>query len=240
MQLVEMTDDERTALDNAQRAVRRVREWRRYQAVRLLAEGREASEVAQVLGCRVSRVSSWGVLLGCPPGVSSWGVLLGCPPGVSSWAADWREKQVAGLAEGPHEGRARRLDAGGWMRAAKRRSSAGWPPIRKRTAPRRPTGPCRSCGRMLRTDVADGCCGRMLRTDVADGCCGRSWPSRGTCCVSGRCAWGSAPRGASAGLPRRSAPRTCSDGLIPPTRPKGGADRARERDGGGGWGSLVR
>jgi hypothetical protein len=38
MQLVEMTDDEREALDNAQRAVRSVREWRRYQAVHLLAE----------------------------------------------------------------------------------------------------------------------------------------------------------------------------------------------------------
>jgi len=232
MQLVEMTDDERTALDNAQRAVRRVREWRRYQAVRLLAEGREASEVAQVLGCRVSSVSSWGVL-------------LGCPPGVSSWAADWREKQVAGLAEGPHEGRARRLDAGGWMRAAGcgRLDAGGEAQVERRLAADPQAHGSAATDwtvPLLRTDVADGCCGRMLRTDVADGCCGRSWPSRGTCCVSGRCAWGSAPRGASAGLPRRSAPRTCSDGLIPPTRPKGGADRARERDGGGGWGSLVR
>ena len=85
MQLVEMTAEERTALDNAQRAVHSVRHWRRYQAVRLLAEGREASEVAQVLGCSVSSVYYW--------------------------AADWREQQVAGLAEGPHEGRPRRLDA---------------------------------------------------------------------------------------------------------------------------------
>ena len=85
MQLVEMTDNERTALDQAQQAVRTVRAWRRYQAVRLLSDGREASEVAQVLGCSVSSVSYW--------------------------AADWREQQVAGLAEGPHEGRPRRLDA---------------------------------------------------------------------------------------------------------------------------------
>ncbi len=85
MQLVQMADNERTALDQAQQAVRTVRAWRRYQAVRLLADGREASEVAQVLGCSVSSVYYW--------------------------AADWREQKVAGLAEGPHEGRPRRLDA---------------------------------------------------------------------------------------------------------------------------------
>ncbi len=85
MQLVELTDDERTAFDQAQRAVRTVREWRRYQAVRLLAAGREAGAVAQVLGCSVSSVYYW--------------------------AADWREQKAAGLAEGPHEGRPRRLDA---------------------------------------------------------------------------------------------------------------------------------
>ncbi len=83
--LVAMTDEERKALDEAQGAVRTVREWRRYQAVRLLADGREAGEVAQVLGCSVSSVYYW--------------------------ADDWRERKVAGLAEGPHEGRARRLDA---------------------------------------------------------------------------------------------------------------------------------
>ncbi len=85
MQLVQMADNERTALDQAQQAVRTVRAWRRYQAVHLLADGREASEVAQVLGCSVSSVYYW--------------------------AADWREQKVAGLAEGPHEGRPRRLDA---------------------------------------------------------------------------------------------------------------------------------
>ncbi len=83
--LVEMTAEEREALDEAQGAVRTVREWRRYQAVRLLADGREAGEVAQVLRCSVSSVYYW--------------------------AADWREQKTAGLAEGPHEGRPRRLDA---------------------------------------------------------------------------------------------------------------------------------
>src|SRR5690348_15378811 len=85
MRLVEMSEDERRTLEEAQQAVRTVREWRRFQAVRLLADGREAGEVAAVLGCSVSSVYYW--------------------------AADWRERKVAGLAEGPHAGRARRLDA---------------------------------------------------------------------------------------------------------------------------------
>ncbi len=85
MRLVELRDDDHAALDAAVRATRRVREWRRLQAVRLLAEGREAPEVAQVLGCSASAVYYW--------------------------AEDWREAGLAGLAEGPHDGRPRRLDA---------------------------------------------------------------------------------------------------------------------------------
>jgi hypothetical protein len=84
MQLVELSEDERTALVAAQRQVRTVREWRRLQAVQVLADGREATEVADVLGCSVSSVYYW--------------------------AAAWRQAQLAGLAEGPHAGRARRLD----------------------------------------------------------------------------------------------------------------------------------
>jgi transposase len=84
MRLVELTDDDRTALGSAQRTVRSVREWRRFQAVHLLGDGREAGEVAEVLGCSVSSVYYW--------------------------ADDWREAGLAGLAEGPHAGRPRRLD----------------------------------------------------------------------------------------------------------------------------------
>ncbi|HEX5439847.1 MAG TPA: helix-turn-helix domain-containing protein [Ktedonobacterales bacterium] len=53
--------------------------------VHLLADGREASEVAAVLGCSVSSVYYW--------------------------ADDWREAGLAGLAEGPHAGRPQRVDA---------------------------------------------------------------------------------------------------------------------------------
>jgi transposase len=84
MHLVELTDAERTALEAAQQAARTVRKWRRYQAVRLLADGTEVAAVARALGCSASAIYYW--------------------------AQDWREQGLAGLAEGPHAGRARRLD----------------------------------------------------------------------------------------------------------------------------------
>lgn len=84
MRLVELTNDDRVALDEALRTTKRVREWRRLQAVRLLADGREAPAVAQALGCSASSVYYW--------------------------ADDWRTAGLAGLAEGPHAGRPRRLD----------------------------------------------------------------------------------------------------------------------------------
>lgn len=85
MRLVEMTDADRAALEEALQRTRRVREWRRLQAVRLLADGHEAPEVAQVLGCSASSVYYW--------------------------AEDWREAGLEGLAASPHAGgRPRRLD----------------------------------------------------------------------------------------------------------------------------------
>jgi hypothetical protein len=56
MRLVELRDNNHAALDGAVRATRRVCKWRWLQAVRLLAEGREAPKVAQVLGCSASAV----------------------------------------------------------------------------------------------------------------------------------------------------------------------------------------
>lgn len=85
MRLVEMTDADRAALEEALQRTRGVGEWRRLQAVRLLADGREAPEVAQVLGCSASSVYYW--------------------------AEDWREAGLEGLAASPHAGgRPRRLD----------------------------------------------------------------------------------------------------------------------------------
>src|SRR5258708_18577444 len=84
MQLVELTDVERQALEAAQRSVRGVRERGRMQAVHLLGAGRDAAEVAEALDCSVSSIYYW--------------------------AEAWRTDGLAGLREGPHAGRARRLD----------------------------------------------------------------------------------------------------------------------------------
>jgi transposase len=82
-----LTERERRALAAAAAAEQRVRRWRRYQAVLLLADGHAPVAVAQTLGC--SRASVYG------------------------WVAAWRQQGVAGLAEGDHGGGRVKLDAGG-------------------------------------------------------------------------------------------------------------------------------
>lgn len=84
---VPLTAAQRTELQAAATAETRKRPWKRDQAVLLLADGQSPATVAHSLGC----------------GVSS----------VFLWAAKWRRGGVAGLAEGPHPGAARRLDATG-------------------------------------------------------------------------------------------------------------------------------
>ena len=86
MQL-EMTDDQRTAVAAAAAREPRVRRWRRYQAVQLLAEGQHPTAVAQSLHC--SRAS------------------------VYAWAAAWRQDGIAGLGEAAHGGGRVKLDAAG-------------------------------------------------------------------------------------------------------------------------------
>jgi transposase len=81
---LELTTSGRAALAAAEAGERRVRHWRRYRALRLLAEGHRPAAVAAVVGC--SERSLW------------------------YWAAAWRRAGVAGLAEPPRGGRARVLD----------------------------------------------------------------------------------------------------------------------------------
>ena len=83
MQL-EVSAAARTELERARRGARGVRQWRRYQAVLLLADGRRPAAVAEVLGV--------------------------APASVYNWAAAWRRAGLAGLAEGLHLGMARRFD----------------------------------------------------------------------------------------------------------------------------------
>src|SRR5262245_35030162 len=84
--LVDVTDQERLALETAAAAERRVHRWRRYQAVLLVAAGQHPAAVAQSLHC--SRAS------------------------VYAWVAAWRQAGMAGLQEGVHGGW-RKLDAAG-------------------------------------------------------------------------------------------------------------------------------
>jgi transposase len=85
-----LTAADRSALEQATAAEPRVRRWRRYQAVLLLADGQPPATVAAALGC----------------GVSS----------VYDWAAAWRRAGVAGLREGDHGGGKPNLDAAGAAR----------------------------------------------------------------------------------------------------------------------------
>lgn len=81
-----LTEDKRMALEAAA-AEPRVRRWRRYQAVLLLAAGQPPLQVAQSLRC--SRAS------------------------IYAWAAAWRQAGMAGLQEGRHVSGWRKLDAAG-------------------------------------------------------------------------------------------------------------------------------
>ena len=86
MELV-LTRVERSALEQAKAAEPRLRRWRRYQAVLLLADGEPPGRVATALGCAVSSVYHW--------------------------AATWRRTGIAGLHEGDHGGARPVLDAAG-------------------------------------------------------------------------------------------------------------------------------
>ena len=86
MELV-LTDHDRAALEEAAAGEPRVRRWQRYRAVLLLADGLAPPAVAAALGCAVSSVYNW--------------------------AKAWRDAGLAGLAEGPHRGATRSLDAAG-------------------------------------------------------------------------------------------------------------------------------
>jgi transposase len=85
--LLHVTEQERAALEAAAAAEPRVRRWRRYQAVLLLAAGQPPTAIAQSLHC--SRAS------------------------VYAWIAAWRQDGLVGLQEGAHGGGWRKLDAAG-------------------------------------------------------------------------------------------------------------------------------
>jgi transposase len=85
---LELTESERAELVAAAAQERRVRAWRRYQALLRLAASETPEAVAAALGC--ARSSVFG------------------------WAASWRRNGLAGVQEPPHQGgRSRRLAGSG-------------------------------------------------------------------------------------------------------------------------------
>lgn len=82
-----LTTAVRSELEAAAAAEPRVRRWRRYRALLLLADGQAPAAVARALGCSASSVYNW--------------------------AAAWRRAGLGGLREGDHGGGRRRLDAAG-------------------------------------------------------------------------------------------------------------------------------
>ena len=84
---ITLTESQRIALEAAAAAEKGVRRWKRYRAVLLRGAGMTVAAIAQALEC--SQAS------------------------VYAWTAAWRTAGVAGLCEGTHSGRRRRLDAGG-------------------------------------------------------------------------------------------------------------------------------
>lgn len=81
---VALSEAGRVELPAAQRNSRGVRQWRRYQAVLLRADGMSLEAVAQALGCTQASVCNW--------------------------TRAWRERGVSGVAEGAHRGAEHRLD----------------------------------------------------------------------------------------------------------------------------------
>lgn len=84
---IELSAGEWNELKQAQRQEHQVRHWRRYQAIRLLAQGQSPQAVATAVGCRLSSVYNW--------------------------IASWKHAGRAGLVESRHGGRSRRMDEEG-------------------------------------------------------------------------------------------------------------------------------
>jgi len=79
-----LTPDQRADLEDAAAHARQTRSWKRYQALRLLADGQTIAQVSTAMACGQSTVYRW--------------------------VAIWRAEGVERLAEGLHSGRTRRLD----------------------------------------------------------------------------------------------------------------------------------
>lgn len=95
VRLVELSAAERGELEGAARRERRVRQWRRYQALLLLDTGEHPTQVAAAVGCSLASIYNWA---------SAW-----------NRQSDRQGRPLArkldAVSEAPHGGRPRRLDA---------------------------------------------------------------------------------------------------------------------------------
>jgi len=82
---ISLREQESRDLVRAVGTARQVRQWRGYRAIQLLAEGQTPQQVVAALDCSLASVYNW--------------------------AATWQQHGRMGLAEGPHAGRTRTLDA---------------------------------------------------------------------------------------------------------------------------------
>lgn len=96
---ISVTTEERERLEHALRETRRVREWRRYRAVLLAAEGESARAIAETLRVSEASVSNW---------VAAWR-RRGHPPGVLGRRGDGRQPR---RSRSPDLRRAERCGAG--------------------------------------------------------------------------------------------------------------------------------
>lgn len=83
--ILTLSPEQRAELEQAAAHARQTRSWKRYRALLLLADGQTITQVSTALACG--------------------------PSTVYRWVAVWREGGAGSLAEGPHRGRAHRLDA---------------------------------------------------------------------------------------------------------------------------------
>jgi transposase len=95
VRLVELSAAERGELEGAARREKRVRQWRRYQALLLLGAGEHPTKAAAAVGCSLASIYNWA---------SAW-----------NRPTDRRGRPLARkldtVGEAPHGGRPRRLDS---------------------------------------------------------------------------------------------------------------------------------
>ena len=115
-----LTAAEWDELERAQHREQRVRNWQRYQAIRLLAEGQTPLEVAAALGCRKSSVYNWIGMW------KQWG-LAGLHEGHNGGVERRRRRRIASMtcSRGADDVGGLHGPSGGPVSAGSRRSAGG-------------------------------------------------------------------------------------------------------------------